>query len=383
MTEPTLGPRDRTDETAAGRIELDPPEGLDSPPEGPARPLEPGPPEAMARPAEPVPPEPPSPLRPPYSRLEHFARVGSTNDVVRAWLAEGTPEICVAVANEQTAGRGRAGRRWLAPPGAALLVSLGFRPAWLPTDQVWRLPALVGLAMADAAEDAAGLPERAIWLKWPNDLVVVTAGPDALLVGEIDAARARERLTAPLEYRKLGGVLGETDGLGTPDPRLVVGIGVNADWPAAAFPPELAGTMTSLREASGGRPIDRTRLLEAFLDHLAGRLAALRVGRFPVDDWLARQLTTGRLVTLEIGSPAETGARGAEAGARTETVLAVGLDPRSGALLVVDPEAPQGGERAIHVAEVRHVRHVGHVGHARAATAGAEPGSGPDLGEQV
>lgn len=288
----------------------------------------------------------------PYSRLEHFAVVGSTNDVVRDWLAAGTPEICVAVADEQTAGRGRAGRRWIAPPGAALLVSLGFRPSWLPAERVWRIPALVGLAMAEAAEDAAGLPDRAIWLKWPNDLVVVTAGPDALLIGEIDAAAARARLTAPLEYRKLGGVLGETDGLGTPDPRLVVGVGVNADWSAAAFPPDLAGTMTSLREASGGRPIDRAGLLEAFLDRLAGRLAALRVGRFPVDDWLARQLTTGRLVRLETG-PAEAGPAAAS---RSETVLAVGLDPLSGALLVTEPVAPEQGERAVHVADVRHVR---------------------------
>ncbi|HWP62697.1 MAG TPA: biotin--[acetyl-CoA-carboxylase] ligase [Candidatus Binatia bacterium] len=280
----------------------------------------------------------------PYSRLERFAVIGSTNDVVRAWLAEGAPEICVAAADEQTAGRGRAGRRWIAPPGAALLVSLGFRPTWLPADRAWRIPAVASLAMADAAEDVAGLPERTIKLKWPNDLVVVTKGPDALLVGEVDATAARERLTAPLEYRKLGGVLGETEGLGSADPRLVVGIGVNADWPATAFPPDLAATMTSLREASGGRPIDRGALLDAFLDRLAVRVEALRGGWFPVDDWMTRQLTTGRLVDLET-----------DAGL-VETALAVGLDPQTGALLVRDPARPDAAERAVHVGEVRHVR---------------------------
>lgn len=280
----------------------------------------------------------------PYSRLERFAVVGSTNDVVRAWLAQGTPEICVAVADEQTAGRGRAGRRWIAPPGAALLVSLGFRPTWLPADRAWRIPAVASLAMADAAEDVAGLPERTIKLKWPNDLVVVTKGPDALLVGEVDATAARERLTAPLEYRKLGGVLGESEGLGSADPRLVVGIGVNADWPATAFPPDLAATMTSLREASGGRPIDRGALLGAFFDRLAARIEALRGGWFPVDDWMARQLTTGRLVDLEM-----------DAGV-VETALAVGLDPQSGALIVCDPARPEAPERAVQVGEVRHVR---------------------------
>ena len=65
------------------------------------------------------------------SRRERFDRVGSTNDVVRAWLGEGTPEVCLAVADEQTAGRGREGREWVAPPGRALLLSLGFRPVWL------------------------------------------------------------------------------------------------------------------------------------------------------------------------------------------------------------------------------------------------------------
>src|SRR6266540_7286473 len=65
------------------------------------------------------------------ARCERFDRVGSTNDVVREWLAGGTPEVCLAIADEQSAGRGRALRTWTAPPGAALLVSLGFRPTWL------------------------------------------------------------------------------------------------------------------------------------------------------------------------------------------------------------------------------------------------------------
>jgi BirA family biotin operon repressor/biotin-[acetyl-CoA-carboxylase] ligase len=106
------------------------------------------------------------------SRQQRFDAVGSTNDVVRAWLAEGTPEVCLAVADEQTAGRGRAGRSWVAPVGRALLLSLGFRPSWLAPDRTWRLAAITALAMADAAEEVAGLADGAIRLKWPNDLVV-------------------------------------------------------------------------------------------------------------------------------------------------------------------------------------------------------------------
>ena len=115
--------------------------------------------------------------------------------------------------------------------------------------------------MCDAAEETAGLPVGAVRMKWPNDLVVETGGPRALLVGDLTPEAARARLAAPLELRKLAGVLGESDGLGTDDPRVVVGIGINADWARDDFPPDIATGMTSLREASGGRPIDREALL--------------------------------------------------------------------------------------------------------------------------
>ena len=258
------------------------------------------------------------------SRHERFAVVGSTNDVVRGWLAEGTPEVCLAVADEQTAGRGRNGRSWEAPVGAALLLSLGFRPDWLAPEQVWRLAASVSLAMAGAAEEVAGLRDRAITLKWPNDLYTAA--------GE--------------EPRKLAGVLGETDGLGGPEPRVVIGIGVNADWPADAFPRGLAGTMTSLREASHGRPIDLATLLDAFVARLEVRIEALRGGRFDVADWTERQLTTGREVELEGPDGIRTRQR------------ALGVDVGTGGLVVEDLEGV-AGERIVHVGEIRRVRLAG------------------------
>lgn len=255
------------------------------------------------------------------ARLERFDSVGSTNDVVRDWLAGGTAEVCVAVADEQTAGRGRSGRTWIAPPGASLLLSLGFRPTWLEPDRAWRLAAAASLAMADAAESVAGLPHGAIRLKWPNDLVVETDGTTA---------------------RKVAGILGETQGLGTDDPRVVVGLGINADWPAVDFPPDLAASMTSLREVSGGRAIDRTLLLEAFLERLEARIGELRAGRFDARDWTDRQLTTGRVVRLEHPDG-------------SETVRALGVDAASGALVVEDLARPDG-RRTVLVGEIGHVR---------------------------
>ena len=59
-----------------------------------------------------------------------------------------------------------------------LLLSLGFRPTWLAPGHAWRLAAVVSLAMADAAEDVAGLRDRAVRLKWPNDLVIEADAPE-------------------------------------------------------------------------------------------------------------------------------------------------------------------------------------------------------------
>ena len=209
------------------------------------------------------------PARGQLSRFERFATVGSTNDIVRAWLLDATPEVCLAVADEQAEGRGRHGRTWTAPPGAALLLSLGFRPTWLAPDRAWRLAGTAALAMCDAAEETAGLPVGAVRMKWPNDLVVETGGPRALLAGDLTPNAARARLAAPLELRKLAGVLGESDGLGTDDPRVVVGIGINVDWARDDFPPDIApGDDQPAATPSGGRPVDREALLASFVDHL-------------------------------------------------------------------------------------------------------------------
>jgi BirA family biotin operon repressor/biotin-[acetyl-CoA-carboxylase] ligase len=255
------------------------------------------------------------------ARRQRFAIVGSTNDVVRGWLEAGEPEVCLAVADEQSAGRGREDRIWIAPPGRALLLSLGFRPTWLEPGHVWQIAASIGLGMAEAAESIAGLDARSLRLKWPNDLVF-----------EADDGTVR----------KLAGILGETTSLGAAGAIAIVGIGVNVDWEAADFPAEIAATMTSLREL-GGRPVDREQLLDAFLDRLDVRLRALRMGSFDSVGWSSRQLTDGRLVRLVDRSGDD------------EVVRAVRVDPLSGALVVEDPSGV-GGQRQIHSGEIQHLR---------------------------
>jgi BirA family biotin operon repressor/biotin-[acetyl-CoA-carboxylase] ligase len=255
------------------------------------------------------------------ARRERFGSVPSTNDIVREWLVAGTPEVCLAVADEQTAGRGRAGRSWIAPSGAALLLSLGFRPEYLTADRLWRLGATVALAMADAAEEVGGLPMRSVKVKWPNDLV----SPDR---------------TTPAGFRKFAGILGESEGAGSADPVAVVGIGTNTDWARADFPAALEDSMTSLRELARGRPVHSAALLDAFLLRIEARVDALRGGYFDVEGWHERQITTGRDVRVDM--PDGTVVQG----------RAVGVDGSSGGLLVDDG----AGERELLAGEVARLR---------------------------
>jgi BirA family biotin operon repressor/biotin-[acetyl-CoA-carboxylase] ligase len=257
------------------------------------------------------------------ARIEQFDVVGSTNDIVAGWLREGTPEVCVAIAGEQLAGRGRNGRAWTAPAGASLLLSAGFRPTWLEPARAWQLGAIVSLAMAEAAEAAAQLPPGTIRLKWPNDLVILDASNGGA--------------------QKVAGVLGETQGLGTERPQAVIGIGINVDWAREGFPAEFAAGMTSLSEAAGGRHVGRDALAEAFLARLEPLIDELRTGRFPAEQWRDRQLTNGVPVRLEW--PDGT----------AETVTAVDVDADSGALLIRSL-GDTGPSRPVLVGEIRHLR---------------------------
>ncbi len=203
----------------------------------------------------------------------HLPSTTSTNDVARDLAARGAPEGTVVTADYQTAGRGRLGRRWLAPPGTCLLCSVLFRPApdsgllALATD----LTMLCALAAADAVEATAGLP---VSLKWPNDLIVVR--------GEF--------------WRKLGGLLAETGLSGDRLEFVIVGVGVNVNVPPEVLP-DLAPDATSIL-AETGRMTDREVLLDRFLKGVRGRYERWRAGERPWAEWAARLATLGRPVRV-------------------------------------------------------------------------------------
>jgi BirA family biotin operon repressor/biotin-[acetyl-CoA-carboxylase] ligase len=233
------------------------------------------------------------------SRLERFERTQSSQAVVRGWLAEGVDEVCVAVADVQTDGRGRLDRDWQDRPGSSLLVSAGFRPTTLRATHAWRLPAIASVALVGAATSLLGPTADRLALKWPNDIIAVHRG----------------------RLLKVAGVLAESTIEGELVTTAIVGLGVNVDWARRDYPADLSETMWSLSEASGGRRIDRDALLEAWLERLEPLYAELGAGHFDALRWADNQITTGAAVEVVTGQTTVQG-------------TAVGVDRDSGSLLV-------------------------------------------------
>jgi BirA family biotin operon repressor/biotin-[acetyl-CoA-carboxylase] ligase len=191
--------------------------------------------------------------------LLFYDRVGSTNDLAKQRARAGDPEGLAILADEQTAGRGRQGRAWAAPPGSGLLMSLLLRPSWLPPADLFALTMLAGTALCEAVEQVAQVPAA---LKWPNDLLLPA------------------RPGAPPATHKAAGILCECELAGDQVDWVVVGIGVNVNWAPAGTVDgrDLARAATSLAAASG-QPLGRGALLRALLARLDERYRALRQGR--------------------------------------------------------------------------------------------------------
>jgi BirA family biotin operon repressor/biotin-[acetyl-CoA-carboxylase] ligase len=218
-------------------------------------------------------------------QLVYLPSTGSTNDVAKDLAAQGAPEGTVVLADEQTAGRGRMGRRWLAPPGTCLLCSILFRPD-LPPTQAQRLTMLCSLAAADAAEQVAGL--RTV-IKWPNDLITKA---------QSSKPKVQRSDLQPPNWRKLAGVLTETGVMGERLDFAIVGIGINVNVEPGVLP-TLAPDATSIL-AETGQEIDRATLLAALLAGAEARYARLRAGENPHAEWTARLATLGQPVQVTI-----------------------------------------------------------------------------------
>jgi BirA family biotin operon repressor/biotin-[acetyl-CoA-carboxylase] ligase len=206
--------------------------------------------------------------------VHRFDEIDSTNTYLRTLARDGAPEGTVAVADHQLAGRGRLDRKWEAPPGASLLTSILFRPTFDPSE-LHLCTAAVALAAAEACREVAGVGPV---IKWPNDLLVAES--------------------------KLAGVLAEVEFEAGGINAVVVGIGINVDWPG---PPNVGGTCLNDLAAA---PVDRELLLEALLRALSPRRSQLDSveGRMAVAAELRERCATlGQRVRVELAAEAVVG----------------------------------------------------------------------------
>jgi BirA family biotin operon repressor/biotin-[acetyl-CoA-carboxylase] ligase len=201
-----------------------------------------------------------------------FEETDSTNNLAMQRGRQGGAGGLVVFAERQTAGRGRFGRPWASASHRGLWFSLLLRPA-LPLSLWPRLTTWAAVALADAIENALGLP---VQIKWPNDVY--------------------------LGGRKIAGILAESGTDHTGEPFAVVGIGVNVNHEPADFPPELSAKAGSLRMATD-RDIDRPAFATALLRALDAWLPELATA-FPeiIAAAARRSFLLGRWIQVQAGA---------------------------------------------------------------------------------
>jgi BirA family transcriptional regulator, biotin operon repressor / biotin---[acetyl-CoA-carboxylase] ligase len=172
----------------------------------------------------------------PLGETRYFQQTGSTNDIALAWAGEGAPDFSLVIADEQTAGRGRQGRRWLTPPGSALAVSVIFHPSPNEIKHPSLFSGLGALALALVLQ-GHGIAAR---VKWPNDVLI--------------------------SGRKTAGILVDTAWIGAQIESIVMGIGVNVL--PESVPPDTEVLYPATCVYAEGLTIDRHDLLWELLTKL-------------------------------------------------------------------------------------------------------------------
>jgi BirA family biotin operon repressor/biotin-[acetyl-CoA-carboxylase] ligase len=197
----------------------------------------------------------------PLGGVRYFECTSSTMDEAAAWLEAGAPDLALVVADEQTAGRGRFGRRWFTTPKASLAFSLILRQ--VDPRQPSLLTGLGALAVCEALENLYRLQPQ---IKWPNDVL--------------------------LNHQKVCGILAESHWQGEHLSGVVMGIGINLapssvpPMNAALFP---ATCVQDHLRAQSGAPleVDRFQLLAVILERFLVWRSRLQAKSF-IQSWEAR-----------------------------------------------------------------------------------------------
>ena len=206
--------------------------------------------------------------------IRFFSTIDSTNAEANRWIDHGAPHMALVVADEQTAGRGRLGRRWVTQPGAGLAFSLVLRSPSLEPILVSRLTGLGALSVQSTLNKRFSLDAQ---IKWPNDVLI--------------------------DSRKVAGVLVETRWSGEALQSAIIGIGINiapASVSAANLPPVGLNFPATCVEYATGHPISRLDMLHAVLQELFGWLPQLSSAVF-LTAWEAALAYRNQWVELSSG----------------------------------------------------------------------------------
>ena len=205
--------------------------------------------------------------------VQVFETVDSTNTVAKGLAAAGAPEGTVVVADQQTGGRGRLGRKFASPPGVGVFLTVVLRPN-VPPMELLHLTAVSAVATADAIEEATALRPG---IKWTNDLVI-----------------GKRKCVGILTEMSLQAESGLVD-------YAVVGIGTNCNHTQEDFPEEVRPVAVSLREETG-RTVDRNAYAAALIRALYRANAELLSGKV---NWMERYrrdcITIGKDVKIVRG----------------------------------------------------------------------------------
>ena len=210
-------------------------------------------------------------------RIIVLDEVDSTNTFAKKLASEGAPHGTAVIADMQTCGKGRLGRKFVSPSGKGIYLSVVIRP----TFGIELAPMITSAAAVAAAKAVEMLTETDVQIKWVNDLY--------------------------MNGRKICGILTEA----SISPKMkhldyaVIGIGINVRSVRDDFDDELKSIATSIEDETGKR-IDRNTLCGAVLDSLEEVLGSMENRSF-LDDYRRRELLTGNMITANIGGVTRTG----------------------------------------------------------------------------
>src|SRR5215211_9099794 len=170
-----------------------------------------------------------------WHRVDLVSETGSTNADLATRARQGETSGTVLITDYQSAGRGRQGRTWTAPPGSGIAMSILVRPDGIDPSRWSWLSLLAGLAVSDGVRRAADLPAV---LKWPNDVLIADRKVCGILSERVDTAQG---------------------------PACVVGIGINVSLSEDQLPVPSATSLMIAAHQRGGSPPSRTAVIATVL----------------------------------------------------------------------------------------------------------------------